>query len=250
MNTETNAAPDVAADTATSEHTQTPEVVSPEVDAGPAQETPPETEQDSTEKALKRMERRINKRTADYHRERAEKEHLAQQLEQYRQQSTNDDGTQVDTADVQRLVREEAKRLTQIEKLNEKANSIHAEGTKKFSDFEEAIKAVNDEAPLFDKQGPTPLMEAVFESDNPAAVLHYLGKNPDIAAELVDLTPAQLTRRLVRIESSIAKPEPRPSKAPQPLEPVKGGGKVQKSLADMSDAEFAAARRSQIANRR
>lgn len=223
MTTETNAAPDVAADTATSEHTQTSEVVNPEVGAEPALDAPQEPEQDSTEKALKRMERRINKRTADYHRERAEKEQLAQELERYRaQQPSQEDGAQPEPADIQRLVREEAQRLSRVEKLNEKANAIHAQGIKKFPDFAEAIQAVNDEAPLFDKKGPTPLMEAVFESDSPAAVLHYLGKNPDIAADLVDLTPAQLTRRLVRIEAEMHEAgKTKTSSAPKPLQPVK-----------------------------
>src|SRR5512146_2855672 len=57
---------------------ETPEVVTPEVET--EQQQTSETPEDEAAKALKRMQRRIDKRTADVYRERAEKQQLAERL--------------------------------------------------------------------------------------------------------------------------------------------------------------------------
>jgi hypothetical protein len=61
------------------------------------------------------------------------------------------------------------------------------------------------------------------------------------------MSPIQQARRIARLEATFDAPKPaQASKAPKPLEPVKGatGGTKDPSL--MSDSEFAAWRKAQI----
>ena len=85
------------------------------------------------------------------------------------------------------------------------------------------MATVIDEAgPIIDAKGmPTALGEALLDADEPAKLLHHLGRHPEIAETLQGLTPAQLGRRLGRIEADMKTAAPAPSKAPKPLEPVR-----------------------------
>ena len=66
-------------------------------------------------------------------------------------------------------------------------------------------------------------MEVVLEvADKPTELLYYLGKNPDIAADLTELSPTRLAKKLDRIERDLVESsKPVTSKAPKPLETVK-----------------------------
>jgi hypothetical protein len=84
-------------------------------------------------------------------------------------------------------------------------------------------------------------MQVVMEAEAPAAVLHYLGTNPDLAADLADLSPTQLARRLDRIEREMADAgKASVSSAPRPLTPVKASGSATKDPSQMTDAEYRA----------
>jgi hypothetical protein len=90
-------------------------------------------------------------------------------------------------------------------------------------------------------------MEVVLESDKPEALLYHLGKNPDLAAELTDLSPTQLARKLDRIERDMASAlKPKSSNAPKPLEPVKGVASDSELGPNLSDAEWMRRREAQI----
>jgi len=225
----------------------TPEVVTPETGDEPQQpQEQPEkpSDEDEREKALKRMQRRIDRRTAELYRERAEREALAQRLAQLEQPRTEESEAPQRQADPREIARE----MVEAERIAEKCNAIAAEGSKKFADFEDALKTVAAETgPLFDRAGrPTALMQVVLESDAPAALLHHLGKNPDVAADLADLTPTQLARRLDRIERDMqAAAKPKVSSAPKPLTPVKASGSAVKDPSQMTDAEYRAWRLAQ-----
>ena len=215
MNTETqvspgeetqNPAPEVA--------NETPEVAAPE--AVETAQTPSE-DADDGDKSLKRMQRRIDRRTADLYRERAERERLAQELESLRSQAQPQEG-QIDAQTIEQKALEIARRA----QVADKSNSVYQSGKKSFPDFDNALTTVIAEAgPLIDRSGfPTPLGEAVLDAEKPEALIHYLGKNPEVAEELRGLTPTQLARRLVRIEDQM-KAKPKVSGAPTPLKPVK-----------------------------
>lgn len=136
-----------------------------------------------------------------------------------------------------------------MERVTEKANSIAQDGEKRFKDgFRSALETVAEEAgPLFNQRGlPTALGEAILESDDAAALLHHLGTNPDLAAELNGLSPAQLGRRIERFEAQMkAKPQPKPvSKAPEPARPI-SASRSSGNLADLPMDEYIANRRAQ-----
>lgn len=215
MNTETqvspgeetqNPAPEVA--------NETPEVAAPEA---LETEQKPSEDTDDGDKSLKRMQRRIDRRTADLYRERAERERLSQELESLRSQAQPQE-QQFDEKSIEKRALEIARRA----QVADKSNSVYTSGKKAFPDFDQALTTVIAEAgPLIDRAGlPTALGEAVLDAEKPEALIHYLGKNPEVAEELAGLSPTQLARRLVRIEDQM-NAKPKVSAAPQPLKPVK-----------------------------
>lgn len=233
------------------EQTQTaPEVVKPEVEAEQTQQADAESpKEDDAEKARKAMQRRIDKRTADLYRERAEKEQLAQRLADIEARLSGQPERQPETVDPHALARE----IATIEKVTERSNNVAKEGEKRFGEeFGRAIAAVVEEAgPLFDRKGlPTAIGDAVLDADDPAALLHHLGKNPDLAADLQNLSPARLGRRIAQIEAQMqAKPAPKPvSGAPAPVKPIGAASGGQPNPASMSMAEYKAFRKAQGAS--
>lgn len=179
-----------------------------------------ESEEDDASKALKRMQRRIDKRTADVYRTRAENEQLKARLQEL-QASSNLESEPRQADDPRVLARE----IASIERFTERANSIVSEGTKTHTDYMQALQELSREVGDFVKPNgaPSAFMEVVLEVvDKPSDVLYHLGKNPDLAEELAELSPLKLAKRLDRIERELAdKSKPKPSSAPKPLEPVK-----------------------------
>lgn len=230
------------------EQTQTaPEVVTPEVEAQAADEAKQEEspKEDDAEKARRAMQRRIDKRTADLYRERAEKEQLAARLSALEARLGGEPEQQTPQIDPVALARE----IATVEKITEKSNAVAKDGEKRFAGaFTEAVRAVTEEAgTLFLPNGKaTALGEAILDADDPAGLLHHLGQNPDVAAELQGLSPAQLGRRIGRIEAQMAsKPQPKPvSNAPAPARPISANRSGQ-DPASMSMADYKAMRKAQ-----
>ena len=199
---------------------ESPEPTTPEVEAE-AESPPPEGEpEDEGAKALKRMQRRIDKRTADVYRTRAENEQLKARLTELEAKSKLEDPPQ-EQKDPKVLARE----IARVERFAERAESIVSEGTKAHPDYMVALKELSREVGDFVKPNgaPSDFMEVLLEVvDKPSAVLYHLGKNPDLAEELADLSPLKLAKRLDRIERELAdKSTPKPGSAPKPIPPVK-----------------------------
>lgn len=195
-----------------------PEVTTPEPETTEA----PQPEPDEGDKTVKRMERRIQRLTADKYQTRAQAEAAMQEAEQLRQRLAQYEQTQEQPQGPDPIAL--AKEIAKIEKVTEKSNAVAKEGAKRFPDFKESLQTITREAgPLFDKFGrPTGLGEAVLDADDPAAVLHKIGSDPDLAAELADLSPIQQARRIAKLEAAMVAPKPEPkSNAPKPLTPVK-----------------------------
>lgn len=235
------------------EQTQTPEVVTP--DAEQSQEDTHEggKEADPTAKLQARFDRRIGRATAArYQAEaRAEQEaararELAERLAQYEQQPQESEAA-IPRDKVLPLAQQLAAQIRQQEKVVESVRAVLEKG-KTLEGFDQACNAVDAEVAFYDRAGrPTPFLQTVMECADPARVLHHLGRNPDLAADLADLTPTQQARRLDRIEAELSKPaETKTSAAPKPITPVKGGGGGAKDYSpEMSDAEYAAWRQAQ-----
>lgn len=188
----------------------------------------PETQADTADqkhaKAIAKMERRISTLTARTAQERAEKELLRQQLDALQRQAKQpeDEAQPLTEDEIERRAEQKAKQALEINRINEKANKVAIEGKKAFPDFMERWGELNAAlGPQFDKANrPTPLMEAILESDAPVKVLHHLASDLDLAAEIAGMSPHRMTRRLVQLEAELTE-KPKTSSAPAPLKPVK-----------------------------
>lgn len=200
------------------------------------------------ERVRRKMQRRIDRLTA---RERAaiERAARAEAAAEERRKAVEQDDDDSPKREPQQDPREIAQTMRLVEKTAEATAKVMKEAKAKFPDFEQAIAELVDEiGPQIDQIGrPSPLMDAVLDSDQAAAVLHYLGKNPEIAADLVGLSPARLGRRIERIESELkakAAP-PKPSAAAKPLAPVRPSPPPVVDPSKMTDAQWIEWRRKQ-----
>jgi hypothetical protein len=234
MTTETLVSPDSETQNPETVTDENAEVVTPETDS---QTEKPETPEDPAAKSLKRLERRIDRVTAARYQAEAEREQARQEtaqlkarLQQFEQQEEQPRSPQVDPMQL-------ANEIATVREITSRSNSIAKDGEAKFgkAEFAQALRTVQDEAgSLFTPRGtPTAIGEAVLSADEPAALLHYLGTNPDIAAELADLTPVQAARRIARIEIEMSKPvAPKQSNAPRPITPVRASSAASGGLSD------------------
>lgn len=204
----------------------TPVVPAP-VAAETATDTPVEGDTSSAEtpeqkhaKTIAKMERRISTLTARTAQERAEKELLRQQLEQVKAKPAEE--AEPEAQKTHKTALELAREMRDAERVTEKANRVASEGKKEFPDFMDRVGELQAAlGPQFDRSGrPTPLMDAILESDAPAKVLHHIASDLDLAAELAAMSPHRMTRRLVQLESELTD-KPKTSRAPEPLKPVK-----------------------------
>lgn len=112
------------------------------------------------------------------------------------------------------------------------------------SDLDEAFGGLQDASGR-----PKAAIEAVFEADDPVQVIEWLANpdNVDEAERISKLSAVQAGKAIAKLELRIAaeteKSKPRVSKAPAPLDPVRGAGPTSKSPAQMTDAEYAAWRK-------
>lgn len=110
------------------------------------------------------------------------------------------------------------------------ANACVSAGRKAFpKEFDTMLRTVAEEVGGFyedDSQGgrPMPIARAIFEeTDKPHEVIRYLAENPDVAAELGELSARSQIRRLAKIEHEMGQAtKPKPSNAPKPVDAPKG----------------------------
>lgn len=240
MSTETPVTPDAVTENPASEQAVPPEVATPEANADEQLDEPQKPEDDPRDKAVKSLNRRVDRITAARYQAEARATQAAQESEQLRQrlaQYEQGETPQPRQADPLALANE----IATIREVTAKSNAVAKDGEKRFDGFGKAVSVVIEEAgplvvPIAPGQSigkPTPLGEAILDSEDPAAVLHYLGNNPDAAADLHGLTATQVARRIARIELEIGKAkEPKQSNAPKPITPVKSAAKDDGGLSD------------------
>lgn len=86
------------------------------------------------------------------------------------------------------------------------------------------------------------LAAALVDSEHTARLEYHLAKNPERLAEMNRLPPREATRAVARLEAAIVGAEAiRPTRAPAPLSPLRGGtaGPL-RSLADLAASDNAA----------
>jgi hypothetical protein len=250
MSTETNVAPEAETLNPASEQAVNPEVATPEADAEQPPDESQKPEEDPRDKTVKSLTRRVDRITAARYQAEGRAQSAAQEAEQLRQrlaQYEQGETPQARQADPVALANE----IANIREVTAKSNAIAQKGEQRFGKdvFSKALAVVIEEAgqlmvpvaPGASVARPSPLGEAILDADDPSAVLHYLGNNPDAAAELHGLSATQVARRIARIEIDLGKAsEPKQSNAPKPITPVKSATKDDGGLSDnLSPDEWA-----------
>lgn len=224
--------------------TEQPEIVEPgstDSEAQEGDESEAKPEKSAEQKELERLRRQLTKRDRTQGKMHQELQATRQQLEQYSRQSPEGQQEQR-PVDPHSLARE----IAAVERFTDRSNAIAKDGQKRFSDFNDSLgKVIEEVGELVNERGlPTNVGEAILESDDAAALIEFLGKNPDLAADLEGLSPTKLGRQIERIEAQMKTTQPKPvSKASEPISPIKGGkGNLVKSLENMSMDEYVAFR--------
>jgi hypothetical protein len=246
MTTEAEVSPGVETEIHTPVAAETPEITAPETQVETQAE--PESEEDKGDKAIKAMQKRIDRRTRDLYAERAQREQLEREVAALRQPKDPAETTEVD---VEALATKKAAEIAEQRDISQRVQSMLANG-KALEGFEGAVSTAVEDLGLLDSKGkPTALLKVFLEADAPHEVLYHLGRNPDVAGEFDGLTPTQAARRLAKLEVELEKAKaPKVSAAPKPLKPVNGGSTSEPDPSAMTDKQFAAWRKQQIAARR
>lgn len=232
-----------------------------EAEAKKPEKTEEQREIDRLRRGLERQrQRRSDERAA---RELAERraEELAQRLQlsaksvDSQEDSAESDLVSLPRAEFSEMVRQEAERLAptlaeqraRVEQRRAVVDKLESSlGKEKFDELAEGLSEALDGLEV-SKGVLKPAVEALFEADNPAAVLNYLGdpEHADEAEKLSGMTPMRAAAFIAKLEVRLAaeKPAARKSSAATPVTPIKpnGGVRVARDPANMTDAEWYAA---------
>jgi hypothetical protein len=203
---------------------------------------------------LERLRRALTKRDRTQGQMHQEREQLKAELEALRARqpapAADPAPQQVDRQATEREVLSLAEQIAEQREFAAKCNTVASTGKKEFTDFTDALNVLIEEAgPLVLPTGnASPLGEQVLDSDDPARLIHYLGKHPEIAAELDGLSAGRIARKLAVIEQEMTA-KPKTSAAPKPIEPVASKSAAPLAYSkDMTDAQYAKWRAAQRSN--
>lgn len=143
--------------------------------------------------------------------------------------------------EAKRAVAAEYEQRAQYEKQVQaqvKLETAEAATRAKFADYDAVIEGITSDPRL--AQNPT-IRQALLGLDNGPEIAYTLGKNLDVAYEIANMNPIQAGMRLAEI---INRAPRKISNAPSPVKPISGTGATshRKSYAEMSTAEYIAAR--------
>lgn len=241
MSTEDTALPDSVISDAGASEPADHSAAAPEAnDQGGAENAEPEAkakpEKTAEQREIDRLRRRVDNLTRQKYELRAATPAAAPQ--QQSSQADDDEPVTLTRAELQRQIAEQARQLApsmteqraEAERRHGVVASLAKEwGAEKF----DTLSAELDEAfgGLVDRSGtPKAATDAIFHADNPKAVIEYLTDpdNADEADRISKLTAVQAGRAIAKLEGKLeaekSKAKPKPSNAPSPLEPARGGG--------------------------
>lgn len=223
------------------------------------QEAEKKPEKTPEQRERERMQRGIDRKTRQAAEARAEAAALRRELDHLRGSASaqnnapQDDSEPVSLsrAELAEMVKREAEKLApalkqetaEIERRRGVVESLSKDlGQERF----DALAADLDEAigGLADRSGkPRPATDAIFEADDPRAVIEYLAdeENADEAEAIGRMSPVQAGRAIAKLEQKIsaikAQDKPKPSKAAPPLEPLRGQGGSTNSAPNPADTK-------------
>jgi hypothetical protein len=138
--------------------------------------------------------------------------------------------------ETQRLVAQEAEKLYQQRKFQERSEEIYNDGLKAYpKDWNVVLGSFGQEGGL----APY-VVEAIMETDSPTKVTYYLGKNLDEYVRIRDLKPAAMGAALEKIAAKLNTPPPvkQQSKAPAPIKTITGSARANLDPEKMSMDEW------------
>lgn len=106
---------------------------------------------------------------------------------------------------------------TEVAKFNLRCDAV-AEKGKAIEGFDRSLSTLQM-AGLVTPENLPVILDA---SDAPEKVLHHLGSNPDLAVEILAMSPVRMAKAITKLEQSLTE-QPAVSSAPNPLRPVKSG---------------------------
>ena len=208
-------------------------------------ETKPEAEakpeKTAEQREIDRLRRGIDRRTRQLSDARAQLD-LTRGQSKVDNQSTADDSEPLSLtrAQIAEMVKAEAHKLApalreealEVERRQSVIQSLAKTwGQEKFdevsSDLDEAFGGLTDRSGR-----PKPATEAIFEADEPAKVIEWLSDpdNIDEAERISKLGALQAGKAIAKLEAKLSTQTPKPttkvSKAPAPLESVRGQGSI------------------------
>jgi hypothetical protein len=209
--------------------------------AGAKKEKTPE------QREIDRLRRRVDNLTRQKYELRAA---VPTTTQEQQNQADDDEPVTLTRAELNQRIAEQAKQLAptmreqqaEAERRHEVVSTLAKEwGQEKFDN----LSAELDDAfgGLVDRSGaPKPATDAIFEADSPKDVIEYLTDpdNADEAVSLSKMSALQAGRAIAKIEQKISaaksQTKPRPSNAPAPIEPARGGG-VPNGMPDPSNTK-------------
>ena len=121
--------------------------------------------------------------------------------------------------------------------LQAKIETAEAAARQKFADYDVAIEGITSDPRLAQNQT---IRQAILGTDNGPELAYILGKNLDVAYEISQMNPIQAGMRLAELVNRAPR---KVANAPAPIKPINAtGGIGKKGYADMSTAEYIAAR--------
>lgn len=157
---------------------------------------------------------------------------------------------QYDPDIIQSLVQEEAFKIAEATRFNEKCNTIFENGVGKYSDFKQSA-GVLGEIGIFNN---SELFNEIVNSETPVEIIKWCADNLDKAEELLSMSLAKQVRFIAKLESQLeanpivvkAKPV---SNAPAPIKPVTMKGSPVQVSVDKDPAAWVAQRNAELASR-
>lgn len=213
-----------------------------------------DTPQDERDKLIRKLERRIDRRSHAIGARDATIAELQAEVARLKgggalpAEVDDDDTPPQGRVDTEERARELAAEMLEQRSIASRTRDMLEKG-KTLENFREVAGDVAEVLPFVDSKGkPTAFIRAVLDTDNPAALLHHIGTNDDVLESLQGLTPTQLGIRLGKLDAKLAADKPAParrSNAPTPLEPVSGRGNTARDERAMNDEEWRTWRLSQ-----
>jgi hypothetical protein len=130
----------------------------------------------------------------------------------------------------------------QVLQQAERFKASEAEVAEKYPDYHEAVQT-----PVMQqlKAARPDITRTVIDSPHGPEVVYFLGKNPQAAIALAQMTPFAAAREIGRIEQMFMQPKGQSTSAPPPVRTVGGNAVAERSLEKMGNKEYREWRESQ-----